>query len=81
MSDRQKITPAQLAKRWGVDVKKVLGWIHSGKLRAIDVSNGSRPRFKIDEADIEDFDRRKTWRPERSVEKRQRIQRNILQLI
>lgn len=32
---RTKLSPPELAKRWGIDPAKVIAWIHSGELRAI----------------------------------------------
>jgi hypothetical protein len=57
--DRQKLTPPQLAKRWGVAPTKVVGFIRSGELRAMNLakSRSGRPRYAIDVADIEDFER------------------------
>ena len=51
---RSKTTPPKLAARWGVSEDKVLAWIRSGELRAIDASTrqGGRPRYLIDELDI-----------------------------
>jgi hypothetical protein len=53
-----KITPPRLARRWGISDDKVLAWIRSGELRAMDASTkrGGRPRFLIDEADIAAFE-------------------------
>ena len=56
---QSKLTPPQLAKRWGVSADKIVGFIKSGELRAIDVSSnrGSvRPRYLIDQRDIEAFE-------------------------
>jgi len=57
-SRRQKITPPELARRWGVDKAKIIVWIRSGELRAIDASTrrGSKPRYLIDLADIAAFE-------------------------
>src|SRR5208337_3981837 len=35
---RTKLTPPQLALLWGIGVDKVVAWVHSGELRAIDGS-------------------------------------------
>lgn len=55
---RQKLTPPELASRWGIGTDKVLSWIRSGELRAIDASTrrGRRPRYLIDEADVVAFE-------------------------
>lgn len=48
-SDSRYLSPPQVAKRFGVDVKKIIGWIRSGELRAVNLANSmsSRPRWKI----------------------------------
>lgn len=62
---RTKISPPELAARWGIDAHKVLSWIRSGEFRAIDVSTrrGSRPRFLIDLSDIAVFEQRRVVQP------------------
>lgn len=61
----QKITPPALARKWGIDVEKVLTWIRTGQLRAINGAENpdGRPRYLIDLADIEDFERRRQAGP------------------
>jgi hypothetical protein len=57
---RRKITPPQVAKLWGIDVNKVLHWIRSGQLKAINgarKASGTKPRYLIDIADLEAFER------------------------
>lgn len=64
MTERSKLTPPQLAKRWGVSDEKVLNLIRDGELRAINVSSGTqRARYLIDEVDIADFEKRRATRP------------------
>lgn len=56
----RKITPPQFAKQYGVSTAKVLAWIASGELRAINAATnpkGERPRYLIDISDIELFER------------------------
>jgi hypothetical protein len=56
---RHKVTPPELAARWGVAPEKILFWIRAGELRAIDASllrGSKKPRFLIDESDIEAFE-------------------------
>ncbi len=63
MAEREprKLTPPLLAKRWGVNADKVLAFIHSGELRAVDVAaiGSSRPRYVIDEQDVAAFEARR----------------------
>ncbi len=56
---KQKYTPPEIAKLWGGSPDKVVGWIRSGELRAIDASSkrGKRPRYLVDLTDLEDFER------------------------
>ena len=56
---RTKRTPPQYAQQLGVSNGKVLDFIRSGELRAINIatSRDGRPRYVIDVADIEAFER------------------------
>jgi transposase len=59
------VTPPELARRWGIDVHKVLQWIRAGELRAIDASTvrGGRPRYLIDQVDVAVFEASRTVQP------------------
>ena len=61
----QKMSPPQLGRIWGVSPEKVIHWIRSGELRAIDASKtrGGRPRYLIDLEDIRDFESRRSVSP------------------
>ncbi len=53
-----KLTPPEVARRFGVSPDKVLIWIRNGELRAVNVAttpNGC-PRFAIDAADLASFE-------------------------
>jgi len=58
---KTRITPPELARRWGISPDKVLSWIRNGELRAVNVAtnSNSRPRFVIDEKDIAAFEERR----------------------
>lgn len=58
------LTPPEIAKYLRVRKDKVLGWIHSGELKATNVSDSARPRYRIEEADFEDFKLRRSSRSE-----------------
>ena len=60
-ADPTWLTPPQLAKQLGVDAQKVLGWIRSGELRAVNVAERAclRPRWRISAEAIEEFLRRR----------------------
>lgn len=72
IATRQKISPPELARRWGIDSHKILGWIRSGELKAIDVSarQGGKPRFLIDLAEIELFEHRRSTVPTPPIPRR-----------
>lgn len=59
---RVKLTPPEVARRYGVSRDKVLAWIRSGELRAVNVATtlGRRPRYVIDEADLAAFEARRS---------------------
>ena len=65
-TSRQKLTPPQLAKQWGISDRKVLDWIESGELRAINAATrpDGRPRYLIDGRDVEAFERRRAVNPQ-----------------
>ncbi len=60
-SQRGKLTPPQLARLWGISPDKVLTWIRSGQLRAVNVAThrGGRPRYLIDAEDVEVFEKKR----------------------
>ena len=55
-------SPPQLAKEYGVNPGKVLGWIGSGELSATNVAANllGRPRWRISPADIAIFEQRRS---------------------
>jgi excisionase family DNA binding protein len=71
------LTPAEIARRLRISADKVLGWIHSGELTAINVAQNpsGRPRFRVDVADYVEFQNRRQVRPQGPVSKRPRKQR------
>lgn len=56
---RTKLTPPEVARRWGVSSDKVRSWIENGELRAINLAARlrGRPRYRIDLADLLAFER------------------------
>ena len=63
---KTKLTPPEIARLWGISVEKVLNFIRSGELRAINAATpgrNRRPRYLIGVADLEDFERRRTVGP------------------
>lgn len=55
---RTKLTPPQIAERYGCSTDKVLGWIKAGELRAINAASrrDQRPRYLVDLADLAAFE-------------------------
>lgn len=74
MDQRKKISPPKIAKAWGLDPNKIIGWIKSGELRAINVATtaGGRPRFLVDEADLAEFEARRAVSPPPAATPRRR---------
>jgi excisionase family DNA binding protein len=65
-------SPPQIAEQLGVDPSKVLGWIKSGILEAINVSNGRRQRYRISPEALEQFLSLRSTRPAPKPIRRQR---------
>ena len=79
---RTKITPPELARRWGIDVHKVHAWIKRGELRAIDASERvgvGRPRYLIDEADIAAFEEKRSAAQPRAAKRRTRQAAGVIE--
>jgi excisionase family DNA binding protein len=56
-----RLTPPQVAKRYGVSPDTVRSWIERGELRAVNIGNGTvKPRYRIEPAALADFDKRRT---------------------
>ena len=51
------LTTADVAERLQVNRSKVLGWIAYGRLKAVNTAKGAlgRPRWRIKQADLDDF--------------------------
>jgi hypothetical protein len=59
------LTSRDVAQRYGVDQHTVLAWIAAGLLPAVDVRRpgAARPRWRIEEADLAEFRRRRSATP------------------
>ena len=53
------LTPPQVARRYGVSPDTVRGWIASGKLQAVNVGRGTRPRYRVSVDALKEFDSRR----------------------
>lgn len=78
-SPPRRFVPADVADRFGVGLNKVLAWIRSGELRAVNVaaSLNGRPRWRIDLADVLAFEQRRSAKPV-SVQRRQQRSSNTV---
>ncbi len=78
---KTKVTPPELARQWGIDVAKVLKWIKSGELRAVNLATrrDGRPRYAIDQADIAIFEASRAVQPPTPRMRRRRVDPNIIQ--
>jgi hypothetical protein len=74
----QYSTPPMLAKRWKLNVSKILGWLRSGELVGFNVAarQGGRPRYRISEEAIRDFERRRSVIPQLPVARRRSKRRD-----
>jgi hypothetical protein len=61
--EARALTPPAVAKRYGVNVHRVLGWIAKGELAAVNVGDGTRPRWRIMPDALMDFERRRAATP------------------
>jgi len=71
----RKLTPPEVARRYGVSPEKVLGWIKSGELRAVNVATrreGRKPRYRIDEGDLLAFEAARAPQPAPPMSRRRR---------
>ena len=74
MNERETITPPQLAARWGVRCDKVLNFINSGELVAINLAQelGGNPRYKIYLSEVERFEQSRSTKPAEKTPRRRR---------
>ncbi len=52
---RAYLTPPEVARLIRVRESKVISWIRAGRLPAINVSEGTRPKYRIKPDDLETF--------------------------
>jgi excisionase family DNA binding protein len=74
------LTPAEVCEELKInDVHKVLAWIKSKKLIAVNLSSGKRPTWRIKREDLEAFLAGRTSRPDPKPPLRQRKRREVIQ--
>jgi excisionase family DNA binding protein len=57
------LTPAEIAKLLRVSQHKVLGWIHRAELQAVNVSNGTRPWYRVSQDALDSFTKSREVQP------------------
>jgi hypothetical protein len=74
---RRKFSVPQVAMMLGVADAKIIAWIKAGELRAVNLarSRNGRPRYAIDVADIEAFERSREVVPADGVTITRRLRR------
>jgi hypothetical protein len=75
----RNLTPPQIAQRLGVAPRKVIQWIVSGELRALNLaSRGSRrPRYSVSLDALRDFEQARTVVPQQPVRTGGRLRRRL----
>lgn len=74
------LTPPAIARRYGIHVSRVLAWIRSGQLAAINVGDGTRrPRWRILPDALEAFERRRAAQPAAKATQRRKVDPTITQ--
>jgi hypothetical protein len=78
---RRKLTPPDVAAIYGVSPDKVLAWIRSGELRAINAatSQSGRPRYLVDLDDLNSFEERRTVQPPPNGRRRTRPKGDVIE--
>lgn len=78
MNAKQTYTTDEIASRYGVNISKVIAWIKSGDLAAINVArcpHGERPRYRITQEALEAFERARTVTPHQKAKPARRCKR------
>jgi excisionase family DNA binding protein len=78
---RTKLTPPELARRWGISADKILRWIASGEIRATNAASSSqgRPRWLIDLADLAEFESRRAAQPKTAAPRRRKVIKDVIE--
>lgn len=58
-ANTKRLTPPQVAERYGVSPDTVRRWITNGDLPATDVGKGGRPRYKVSADNLKEFDKQR----------------------
>ena len=77
MSDPLFYTPPEVARILRCRESKVSTWIRQGVLQAVNVSTGTRPRYRVGKSDLDAFLQAKVVVPTAKPERRQRRDSSI----
>ena len=80
-SRKTKLSPPELAKQWGIDPAKIVHWIKTGELHAINIATDrtGRPRYAIDVADVQVFEAARAVQPPAPRIRRRRVDPSVIQ--
>ncbi len=78
---REFLTPPEVAALLRIRESKILGWVRSGRLPAINVSEGQRPRYRIARAALDAFLQQRAVAPAVPPARRQRRDSKIPQYV
>jgi excisionase family DNA binding protein len=70
---QSRFSVGEIAKLLGVTEHTVLGWIHNGELRAINVGrtpHGKKPRWRVSAEALDEFERLRNATPQPTVASR-----------
>ncbi len=72
---RGRLTPPQVAERYGASPDTVRGWIERGELRAVNIARpgSKRARYRIEPDALDEFDRKKVPNVAPPTPKRRRV--------
>jgi len=78
---RRNLTPPEIAKLYGVSTAKVITWIRTGELAALNLANRgcSRPRYSVAPTALTDFEQSRAVIPDGGESTTQRLRRRISQ--
>ena len=59
----KRLKPKEIAALWQCSTSQVLSLIRAGKLKGINISTASRPRYVVDPSEVDRFEKRDASRP------------------
>jgi hypothetical protein len=80
-NDTRAISPNAYARRLGVNVHKIISFIRSGELQALNLATdrAGRPRWKLTAEAIANFERRRAALPQPKLSRRRRKKDNVIE--